>query len=103
MKCLKKYANWILPTVLVGVVACAGGSKRPTFKDFPKRGKEFTFWSECSDSFAHVCKPECHRWGKKNECKERFEAKMNIKEALSEGFIMIHKTQYFQLLKGNAR
>jgi len=86
---------------MIGIFACASGSKRPRYSDFPLRADVYSIWTKCAGKdYTKVCKNVCTDYTRKNKCKKgKFVVKeMKLKKALDNGYIVLHKTEFFKLL-----
>jgi len=86
---------------LVGTVmySCAMGGKPVKFKEFPNRNAVNSVWMICADGDnKNVCKNVCDKY-KKNECKKRHIERLNISDALNEGYVFMSRQMFLDLLQ----
>lgn len=86
--------------VVIGMTfyACGMSKRKPDFDKFPHRSPEYSVWMKCVDDYENVCKYECLKYNKKNECKERRTVKMPIQEALDKSYVVISKVYFLKLI-----
>lgn len=95
------------------LLACAGGSKRPDFDQFPKRSDDQSIWQKCTveqhkkvinkcpNIYDCVCRVVCEKYTRKNVCKKGAEKILSreVKVALDAGDVIISKALLLEKLK----
>ena len=81
-------------------IACSMGGKRLDYKDFPVRSNSMSAFMKCPNGELHsVCKYTCKKY-KKNKCKEPGLIKINLKDAIDRGYVVISKELFIRLISG---
>lgn len=84
------------------IIACSMGSKRPNYNDFPVRAKSMSAFMKCLDNDTeNVCKYICKKYSKKNKCKEPGVVKTNLKNLINDGYVVLSKELFMNLIRGN--
>lgn len=81
-------------------IACSMGGKRLNYNDFPVRSSSMSAFMKCPDNgLESVCKYTCKKY-KKNKCEEPGIIKINLKDAIDRGYVVISKDLFIRLISG---